>query len=93
MFTVAAVCEIGGAWLVWQDIREHKGWVWIGAGVIALGLYGAGHRDLTARDVFGAPEAAEAGRRLKQCAAACEDYAERVFHALVAHHLAVGKQQ
>ena len=21
-------------------VREHKGWVWIGAGVIALGLYG-----------------------------------------------------
>ncbi|GAA3810053.1 Chromate resistance protein ChrB [Streptomyces chiangmaiensis] len=43
------------------------------------------HRDLTARDVFGAPESAEAARRLKQCAAACEDYAERVFRAL---HLA-----
>ncbi|MFI0444105.1 Chromate resistance protein ChrB [Actinomadura sp. 6N118] len=40
------------------------------------------HRDLTARDVFGAPEAAEAGTRLKQCTAACEDYAERVFAAL-----------
>jgi hypothetical protein len=40
------------------------------------------HRDLTARDVFGTPEAAEAGERLKQCAAACEDYAERVFAAL-----------
>ncbi len=40
------------------------------------------HRDLTARDVFGAPEAAEAGRRLKECAAACEDYAEQVFAAL-----------
>ncbi|MFG2966295.1 MULTISPECIES: Chromate resistance protein ChrB [unclassified Streptomyces] len=40
------------------------------------------HRDLTARDVFGAPEAAEAGKRLKECAAACEDYAERVFAAL-----------
>ncbi|MCX4405653.1 hypothetical protein OOK47_46015 [Streptomyces sp. NBC_00268] len=40
------------------------------------------HRDLTARDVFGAPEAAEAGERLKQCTAACEDYAERVFAAL-----------
>jgi small multidrug resistance family-3 protein len=23
-----------------QGIREHKGWIWIGAGVIALGLYG-----------------------------------------------------
>ncbi|MFI9601629.1 Chromate resistance protein ChrB [Streptomyces sp. NPDC052043] len=40
------------------------------------------HRDLTARDVFGAPEAAEAVKRLKECAAACEDYAERVFAAL-----------
>ncbi|MEU2337170.1 Chromate resistance protein ChrB [Streptomyces sp. NPDC006654] len=40
------------------------------------------HRDLTARDVFGAPEAAEAGERLGQCAAACGDYAERVFTAL-----------
>jgi drug/metabolite transporter superfamily protein YnfA len=30
------------AWLilVWQGVREHKGWIWIGAGVIALGLYG-----------------------------------------------------
>ncbi|MBL7632403.1 Chromate resistance protein ChrB [Frankia nepalensis] len=40
------------------------------------------HRDLTARDVFGAPEAAQAGKRLKECAAACEDYAARVFRAL-----------
>ncbi|MGY3206208.1 Chromate resistance protein ChrB [Streptomyces sp. TE5632] len=37
------------------------------------------HRDLTARDVFGAPEAAEAAARLKICAAVCEKYAERVF--------------
>ncbi len=40
LFVVAALFEIGGAWLVWQGIREHKGWAWIGAGVIALGLYG-----------------------------------------------------
>ncbi|WP_351228665.1 Chromate resistance protein ChrB [Streptomyces sp. NPDC002133] len=40
------------------------------------------HRDLTARDVFGAPQAAEAAERLKQCAVICEDYAERVFTAL-----------
>ncbi len=40
LFAVAALFEIGGAWLVWQGVREHKGWVWIGAGVIALGLYG-----------------------------------------------------
>ncbi len=40
LFALAAVAEIGGAWLVWQGVREHKGWIWIGAGVIALGLYG-----------------------------------------------------
>ena len=40
LFLLAAVAEIGGAWLVWQGIREHKGWIWVGAGVIALGLYG-----------------------------------------------------
>jgi hypothetical protein len=45
-------------------------------------LEGLRRRDLTARDVFGAPEAAEAGRRLKECAAACEDCAEQVFAAL-----------
>ena len=40
LFALAAVAEIGGAWLVWQGVREHRGWLWIGAGVIALGLYG-----------------------------------------------------
>src|SRR5687768_11891198 len=40
LFVVAAVAEIGGAWLVWQGVREHRGLVWVGAGVAALGLYG-----------------------------------------------------
>ena len=40
LFILAAVAEIGGAWLVWQGVREHRGWIWTGAGVIALGLYG-----------------------------------------------------
>ncbi|MTD13258.1 YnfA family protein [Nakamurella sp. YIM 132087] len=40
LFLVAAVAEIGGAWLIWQGVREHKGLLWIGGGVIALGLYG-----------------------------------------------------
>ena len=40
LFCLAAVAEIGGAWLVWQGVRENKGLVWVGAGVIALGLYG-----------------------------------------------------
>lgn len=40
LFIVAAVAEIGGAWMVWQGVREHRGLIWVGAGVIALGLYG-----------------------------------------------------
>jgi len=40
LFVVAALFEIGGAWLVWQGIREHRGYLWVGGGVIALGIYG-----------------------------------------------------
>jgi small multidrug resistance family-3 protein len=40
LFALAALAEIGGAWLVWQGLREQRGWIWVGAGVIALGLYG-----------------------------------------------------
>jgi small multidrug resistance family-3 protein len=40
LFALAALAEIGGAWLVWQGVREHRGWTWIGAGVLALGAYG-----------------------------------------------------
>jgi small multidrug resistance family-3 protein len=40
LFLIAAVAEIGGAWLVWQGVREHRGLLWVGAGVMSLGLYG-----------------------------------------------------
>jgi small multidrug resistance family-3 protein len=40
LFVVAAVAEIGGAWLVWQGVREHRGLLFVGAGVVALGAYG-----------------------------------------------------
>lgn len=40
LFAVAAVAEIGGAWLVWQGVREHRGIAWIGAGIAALAAYG-----------------------------------------------------
>jgi small multidrug resistance family-3 protein len=40
LFVVAAFAEIGGAWLVWQGVREHRGVAWVGAGIIALGIYG-----------------------------------------------------
>jgi small multidrug resistance family-3 protein len=40
LFVLAAVAEIGGAWLVWQGVRERRGLAWVGAGVVALGAYG-----------------------------------------------------
>jgi small multidrug resistance family-3 protein len=40
LFVLAALAEIGGAWLIWQGWREHRGLSWIAAGVIALGAYG-----------------------------------------------------
>ncbi len=40
LFLVAALLEIGGAWLVWQAVREGRAW-WLAAlGVVALGAYG-----------------------------------------------------
>lgn len=40
LFVLAAVAEIGGAWLIWQGVREERGLLWIGGGVLALGAYG-----------------------------------------------------
>jgi hypothetical protein len=40
------------------------------------------HRDLRARDLFGAPSAAAADQRLKYCAERLEDYPDQVFHHL-----------
>jgi small multidrug resistance family-3 protein len=40
LFVLAALAEIGGAWLVWQGVREHRGLLFVGAGVVALGAYG-----------------------------------------------------
>src|ERR1700704_5432472 len=40
LFVLAAMAEIGGAWLVWQGVREHRGVAWIGAGIAALAAYG-----------------------------------------------------
>ncbi|MDT5033826.1 MAG: small multidrug resistance family-3 protein [Actinoplanes sp.] len=40
LFLLAALAEIGGTWLVWQGVREHRGLLFIGAGVLALGAYG-----------------------------------------------------
>ncbi len=40
LFVLAALAEIGGAWMVWQGIRENRGVVWVGLGIVALGAYG-----------------------------------------------------
>jgi small multidrug resistance family-3 protein len=40
LFALAAIAEIGGAWLVWQGARENRGVAFIGAGIISLAGYG-----------------------------------------------------
>ena len=40
LFVVAAIAEIGGAWLVWQGVREHRGAGWVVGGIAALAAYG-----------------------------------------------------
>lgn len=40
LFVVAAVFEIGGAWLVWQGVQEHRGVWWVLGGVVSLAVYG-----------------------------------------------------
>jgi small multidrug resistance family-3 protein len=40
LFLLAALAEIGGAWLIWQGWREHRGVLWIAGGIVALGAYG-----------------------------------------------------
>ena len=40
LFVVAAVSEIGGAYLVWLGVRDRRGLLFVLGGVIALGIYG-----------------------------------------------------
>ncbi|MDJ1113784.1 YnfA family protein [Microbacterium dauci] len=40
LFVLAAIAEIGGAWLIWQAVRENRGWLFALAGIVALGAYG-----------------------------------------------------
>jgi small multidrug resistance family-3 protein len=40
IFVVAAVAEIGGAYLIWQGVRHRRGIWFILAGIVALGIYG-----------------------------------------------------
>ena len=40
LFVLAGIAEIGGAWLIWQTVREDRTWWLAGLGVMALGAYG-----------------------------------------------------
>lgn len=40
LFVLAAIAEIGGAWLIWQTVRESKPLWFAGLGVLALAAYG-----------------------------------------------------
>ena len=40
LFALAALAEIGGCWLVWQAVREHRPWWLALGGIAALGAYG-----------------------------------------------------
>jgi len=40
LFVVAAIAEIGGAYLVWLGIKEHRGVAFVALGAMALAAYG-----------------------------------------------------
>ena len=40
LFAAAALAEIGGAYLIWLGLKEHRGLVFVGLGAMALTLYG-----------------------------------------------------
>jgi small multidrug resistance family-3 protein len=40
LFIAAAIAEIGGAYLVWIGIKEHKGLAFVALGAITLAAYG-----------------------------------------------------
>ena len=40
LFIAAAIAEIGGAYLVWIGIKEHRGFAFVALGAMALTAYG-----------------------------------------------------
>lgn len=43
LLTLAGLAEIGGAWLVWQGIRERSSLLFVGLGAMVLVGYGLLH--------------------------------------------------
>ncbi len=39
LFMLSAFSELLGSWLVWQGLREGRGLLWLGAGIMASGMY------------------------------------------------------
>ncbi|HEX7298887.1 MAG TPA: YnfA family protein [Solirubrobacteraceae bacterium] len=40
LFIAAAVAEIGGAYLIWIGLREHRGALFVALGALTLAIYG-----------------------------------------------------
>jgi small multidrug resistance family-3 protein len=40
LFVAAAIAEIGGAYLIWTGLKEHRGLLFVGLGAVSLALYG-----------------------------------------------------
>jgi small multidrug resistance family-3 protein len=40
LFVLAGLAEIGGCWLVWQAVREHRPWWFAIGGALSLAAYG-----------------------------------------------------
>jgi small multidrug resistance family-3 protein len=40
LFVASAIAEIGGAYLVWLGVKEHRGAVFLALGALALSVYG-----------------------------------------------------
>lgn len=40
LFVLAAIAEIGGAYLIWLGLREHRGALFVALGALSLAVYG-----------------------------------------------------
>ena len=72
-FTAEIDAEIGKSKFTLAELKEEEQ---------SLERLRRWHRELAARDVFGAPAAAEAAVRLKACAERMADYTDLVFQAI-----------
>ncbi|MDP9843614.1 drug/metabolite transporter superfamily protein YnfA [Streptosporangium lutulentum] len=71
LFALAALAEIGGAWLIWQGIREQRSLAWVGAGeaveIVNIGSTAISIAGWTVRDGTAVRHTFAAGTRLPGC--------------------------